>query len=414
MLLGTVFLQPLTARAQAPTIPGPTPPGTSIIPALSASERYDSNIWFAPASLLPPGTQLWDFATTLQGSLKALHKDKNVDVSLNGGVDVNTYVYNKGLNYLSTRADFYSTLNGWAERLAKGAQLRVYDYFRYTPTSPGFLSGGKVGTEDPFLRGIQSFRANTFTNTLHTDGVLPVFRTIGVQGSYAFSTYRVGSPIQTTTSGAVQFFDTNVHTWTAGPRLQMTKLDSVALLYQQNLISQTLAQSTGGTAPINTNTQSVTANYYRATPNWSFSVGGGMTLIEPASKAFPTGSITISNNPERSTTVQLTLSRIASPSFYIAAGALISNVAQVQVIHRYTKLLTFRGSVNYGYSQTVPLETDTTFTNFTLSAGLNYRLTKMVSLDLYADHNDFNTQSPGISYTVLRNAVGFALTVEWK
>ena len=238
--------------------------------------------------------------------------------------------------------------------------------------------------------------------------------TIGVQGSYSFSMYRVGSPIHTTTSGAIQFFDTNVHTWSAGPRLQMTKLDSVALLYQQNLISQTLAQSTGGTAPINTNTQSVTANYYRATPNWSFSVGGGMTLIEPASKAFPTGSITISNNPERSTTVQLTLSRIASPSFYIAAGAMISNVAQVQVIHRYTKLLTFRGSVNYGYSQTVPLETDTTFTNFTLSAGLNYRLTKMVSLDLYYDHNDFNTQSPGISYTVLRNAVGFALTVEWK
>ena len=98
-----------------------------------------------------------------------LHKDKNVEVSLIGGVDVNTYAYNTGLNYLSTRVDFYSTLNGWAERLAKGAQLRVYDFFRYTPTSPGFLSGGKVGTEDPFLRGIQSFRANTFTNTLNSE-----------------------------------------------------------------------------------------------------------------------------------------------------------------------------------------------------------------------------------------------------
>ena len=65
--------------------------------------------------------------------------------------------YNKGLNYISTRADAYSTLNGWAERLARGAQLRVYDYFRYTPTSPGFLSGGKAGTEDPFLRGHSIF-----------------------------------------------------------------------------------------------------------------------------------------------------------------------------------------------------------------------------------------------------------------
>ena len=55
---------------------------------------------------------------------------------------------------------------------------------------------------------------------------------------------------------------------------------------------------------------------------------------------------------------------------------MISNVAQLQVIHRYTKLLTLRGGVNYGYSQTVPLETNTTFRNFPLFTGLNYRLTK--------------------------------------
>ncbi len=218
--MGTVSLQPLIARAQmTTTIPGPTPPGTSIIPALSVSERYDSNVWFAPAQFLPPGTQLWDFVTTVQGSVRALHKDKNVEASLVGGVDGNAYAYNKGLNYISTRVDAYANLNGWAEHFARGAQLRIYDYFRYTPTSPGFLNGGKSGTEDPFLRGIQYFRANTFSNTLNTDGFLPVFRDIGVQGGYSFSVYRVGSPINTTASGAIQFFNTNVHTWSVGPRL---------------------------------------------------------------------------------------------------------------------------------------------------------------------------------------------------
>jgi len=417
MLLGTVFLQPLTVRAQSSYIPGPTPPGTSIIPALSVSERYDSNIWFAPASLLPPDTQLWDFATTLQGSVRALHKDKNVDVSLSGGVDVNTYAYNKGLNYLSTRVDFYSTLNGWAERLAKGAQLRVYDYFRYTPTSPGFLSGGKVGTEDPFLRGIQSFRANTFTNTFSTDGVLPLYRDLGLQGKYSFSIYRVGSPINTTASGAVQFFDTIVQTWSIGPRLQVSRLDGISLLYQKMFISQTLAaagQTQVNAPPTDTNTQSVTANWNRATPNWTFSVAGGMALVEPANKAFPTGNITISNNPERSTNVQLYLSRVAAPSFYLQAGAMISNVAQVQVSKRLTKELTARGSANFGYNEIVPTQSNTTFTNFTLSAGLNYRLTRYMFLDLYYDHNDFQTQSPGLSYVVLRNAVGVALTAEWR
>jgi opacity protein-like surface antigen len=391
----------------------PTQSGTSIIPSVSVSERYDSNIWFAPASLLPPGTQLWDFATTLQGSLKALHKDKNVDVSLTGGVDANAYVYNTALSYYSTRVDLYSNLNGWAEQFVKGARLRVYDYFRYTPTSPGFLTGGKAGTEDPFLRGIQSFRANTFTNTFATDGVLPLYKGLGVQGKYNFALYRVGSPIQTTASGAVNFFDTTVHTWSVGPRLEVSRLDGLAFLYQQSLISQTLSAESGG-PPLDTKTQSVTANWYRTTPNWSFTVAGGVALVDPAGKSFPTATITISNSPERSTTVQLYLSRTASPSFYLQAGATISNVAQLQVTKRLTKELTVRGSANYGYNESVPAEANVKFSSFMLSAGLNYRLTKYMFVDLYYDHNDFNTQSPGLSYVVLRDVVGLSLTAEWR
>ncbi len=93
---------------------------------------------------------------------------------------------------------------------------------------------------------------------------------------------------------------------------------------------------------------------------------------------------------------------------------MISNVAQLQVIHRYTKLLTLRGGVNYGYSQTVPLETNTTFKNLSLFTGLNYRLTKQMSIDLNYDHNDFQTNTPALSYTLLRNAVAIFLTAEWK
>jgi len=139
-----------------------------------------------------------------------------------------------------------------------------------------------------------------------------------------------------------------------------------------------------------------------------------MMVVHPADKAFPTVTILISNNPERSTNVQLSLTRLAAPSFYLAAGALISNVAQVQVSHRLTRLLTLRGSANYGYNQIIPTEANTTFKNFSLSAGVNYRVTRTMSLDLFYDHNDFKSDTPGLSYTVLRNAVGLALTAEWK
>src|SRR5215467_11304816 len=239
-LFWTVTFQPLTAQAQysQPQFQsGPTPPGTSIIPGLSVAERYDTNIYLAPASLLPPGTQLNDFVTTAQGSLKALHKDKNVEASLMGGVDGNLYATNTGLNYISTRVDMYADLSGWAQHFAKRAQLRVYDYFRYTPTSPGFLQGGKSGTEDPFLRGIQSFRANTYSNTASVDGVYPVYRDLGVQAGYSYSLYRVGSILAATSAG-ISYFNTTVNMWTAGPRLQVSQTDSVAILYKQALISQ--------------------------------------------------------------------------------------------------------------------------------------------------------------------------------
>jgi opacity protein-like surface antigen len=62
----------------------------------------------------------------------------------------------------------------------------------------------------------------------------------------------------------------------------------------------------------------------------------------------------------------------------------------------------------------VPAESNVKFTNFTLSAGLNYQLAKYMFVDLYYDHNDFNTQSPGLSYVILRDAVGIGLTVEWR
>jgi hypothetical protein len=340
VFLLTDTLHPLFVHAQATAA---TPSGTTIIPSFGINERYDTNIYMAPSNLLPPGTKVNDFVTALQGNLKVLHKDKDVEASLLGGVDGNLYAYSPGLNYISTRVDTFADLKGLAERLVKGAQFAVYDYFRYTPTSPGFLTGGKAGTEDPFLRGIQSFRANTFSNTLTANAMFPLYKDFGVEGKYSFALYRVGSILAATSTGAT-FFDTTVHTWSAGPRLRLGRVDSIALLYQQSLINQTIAQSNGAGAA-NTNTQSVTANFDRVTPNWRIGVQGGVTLIEPASKAFPTGRLRISNSPERLTTVQLELSRQAAPSFYLVAGAMISNVAQVQITYRMTKLLTLRGSV---------------------------------------------------------------------
>jgi opacity protein-like surface antigen len=383
---------------------------TTFIPTIAVSERYDTNIWMAPAEFLPPGTRLDDFATTLAGGIQTLYKERDIEASLNVGGDFNAYVYNPGLNFFTARLEGYAQLDGWVQRLVKGAHLRVADNFRYTPETPGFVTGVKGAVvEDPFLRGLQSFRANTYSNTASINGSVPVFRDLALDARYSFSIYRVGSVLAASATGA-SFFDTTVHSWSAGPRYILTREDSVAVLYQRSQFTQT---TIGTSLPFDFTTQTLLLDYTRTTPDWKFGIQGGATHLDPADRAYPTATISVSNSLERVTTVRLDLSRKAAPSFFFVGGAMISNVGTIAVSHKLSRLLTLQGSVNYGFNETVP-DRKVKFTNLTAGAGLNYKLTKTMALDLYYTYNDFKTDQTALSFEVIRNLVGFSLTAQWK
>lgn len=396
-LLGAGTLQPVFVHAD-----------TNVIPIGTAAQRYDTNIYFAPPTRLPPGTKTNDFVSTVGGGVQVLHKSREVEANITAAADLNAYVYNPSFNFFTTRLEGQAILDGWVDQLARGAKLRVEERFRYTPESPGFFKGSPGG-DDPFLRGVQGFRANTFSNTVLADGSYPVARDLSLQAKYSFSTFRVGRILAATTTGAT-FFDTNVHTWSVGPQFQLTPVDSISLSYQQNLISQT--RTGGSTGTLLTNTQTLSAGYNRVMPDWTLAFGGGVTLVEPASQAYPTGNIRFSTTPERATTVQLDFSRIASPSLFFTAGAIISNVGRVLVIHRLSERLSLRGSVNYGLNESVPAVT-VRFTNLTTSTGLTYKLTRSMEVDLFYDHSDFKTDAQTLDFTILRDVVGFSLTAKW-
>ena len=245
--IGALALVPIIVHAE-----------TTFIPSLKFSEYYDTNIWFSPAEFLPPGTRLDDFATSLGGRVEMLYKEREIEASLAGGADFNTYAYNTGLNYINTRVEGTVKLDSWLQPLVKGAQLRLADRFRYTPESPAFFTGVKPGVvEDPFLRGIQSFRANTYANTGSVNVLFPVFRDLALDGKYSNSLIKVGSILAATGTGA-SYFNTTINTFSVGPQYKLTRADSLTLSFQRSQISQTL--STGG-VPIETVTQSVMANY---------------------------------------------------------------------------------------------------------------------------------------------------------
>jgi hypothetical protein len=69
-------------QAGPPSIPTPTAvrgSETKVIPSLSLSERYDSNVYFVP------GRNLEDYVTTVSPQLRVIHKRQLVEGMVGGG-----------------------------------------------------------------------------------------------------------------------------------------------------------------------------------------------------------------------------------------------------------------------------------------------------------------------------------------
>ena len=384
---------------------------TTFIPSAYGSGRYDTNIFNVPASRLPPGQDTDDFAGTVGGEAGLVHKSQDVDADLSAGGDFNVYAQNTGLNFVTVRARGSARLDRWVDRMlgSKGARLGVTQRFQYTPEAPGFLTGaGGEIVDDPFFQGIQTIRANTFSNTTGVKAFYPLYRALGLEGGYSFATRRFGSILALTTGG-IQVFDSTVHTWSLGPRYQLTPVDSVAFLYSWNRLNQ--SGSTIGER--RTTYQGLGMSYTREMQNWRFDVEAGTVLIEPASKWFPTGLVRLSYQPTRSIMVQLSGSRRAAPSFFLLSGAMLSNTGRLETRYLLSPRLSVAANARYSLSQP---STDASRTAQFVSVGpaLTYALTKQVSVDLFYLYTFTDNAFITPSFTLSRNQVGFTLSGRWQ
>jgi hypothetical protein len=386
---------------------------TKIIPSAIARGQYDTNVFNRPEQFLPVGTQTSDFITTVGGAVQLLHETRDIEANLKLGGNYNVFVENTALNFFSTTVDGIVGLDRWVDQYVRGAKLRVIEHFRYTPESPGFLTGVREQTivePDGFLRGIQGFRANTFMNTTAISGSYPLSRDLSLEAGYTFALRRIGRIQGGRDIVGVSFFDTNSHTWFGGPRYQLTRNDSIAAVYRQSYILQ--SRSEGGRS-FSTNLVTLAGDYSKSFQEWSFTVEGGVTFIEPAGRTTPTGSIHVRTAPERDTVVTFTVSREARPSFFLQGGATISNLGRVGISHRIYERLIADGSVAYAYNELFP-STDRTFKNFSASSTLSYKLTKDITGSLFYHFTNIDSDSATLLYQFSRHQVGLALTTEWK
>ena len=386
---------------------------TTVIPSAHVSGYYDTNVWGRPKSFLPTGTRLDDFVTTVGGAVQVLHDTRDVEAKIKVGGDFNAYVENTGLNYFNATVNGAIGLDRWVDQYVRGAKLRVIENFRYTPQSPGFLTGVRqsIAQDDTFFTGIQAFRSNTFTNTTSVIGSYPVSRDLALEGGYTFGIRKFGRIYGGDTAG-VRFFNTTTNKWFAGPRYQLSKNDSIAAIYRQSFILQ--SRSNGGRS-FSTNLITLAGNYEKKFQEWELGVEVGVTFIEPGGGRFVTGSLTVSTDVERDTVLRATLLREARPSVFLQGGAVLANLAQAGVSHRIYERLTFDGDAAFGYSEFFDPRrpSDSTFQNFTGSTRLDYKLTRDISAEISYAFSHVKGDA-AIQYQISRHVVGFFLNAEWK
>jgi putative beta-barrel porin BBP2 len=382
---------------------------TKIIPSISISERYDTNVFFAPREFVPSGTKLWDFVTTAAPQVQVLNKNQQADTSISAGVGGNAFINNPDLAFISTNLDATSKLDGWIGRLIPGAKLLVTESFRYTPEPPAFLTGGKPPpTADPFTRGLQGFRANTFSNIASAQGAYALSRTVSIRADYSYSLFRAGTFFVQSTGGGPTFFDTNIQRWSAGPSIRLTRGDTLSLKYQDTQMDQS-----GAGTNLGFTTRAVLAEYVIKTPDWTATMSGGATLLEQGNDLFASGGLVLAWNYDHSTKLQLTGSRDIAPAFFGTGGALISNTVSVGVERRLSKVLSIAGNANYAYSETAPVKVQT-FESYAGSVLLKYLVTRTLSTSLSYTYSHFSFNSPAsVPFVVPRQFVMFSIEAKW-
>ncbi len=250
---------------------------TKITPALTVTERYDSNVFFVQ------GGNLEDYVTAVAPQLRVDHSDRLVTGSLTGTVTGEAYVKNPGLNYIAPSGALTMNLDGLMGQLDKRARLTVSDSFAFTPKPLAFI-GPSTGSEvpDTFVRGIQTQRANSRTNVANVTAGYQFTPVVSLQGMYTNSMFRYGTvfvpPPNTATNqpAGSAFFSTHFQSYSVGPQFTLTPLDVVSVNYQGSRANYDLPS--GATSSFQTQGGTLTW-IHTFTPTFTASGTGGFSVI---------------------------------------------------------------------------------------------------------------------------------------
>ena len=357
---------------------------TTVTPSVRLSERYDSNVYYSPRGDIPQGKKAWDYVTTLAALVDVEDKSRFADSFLKAGVNGNAFVYNSDLAFYSTTVSASSDMTRGVNELVRGLRLQISDSFRYTPEPPAFLTGGQPpGTSDIYTRGIQGYRANTYSNVLQAKSDYSLSRSFSLRTNYSYSIFRRGSIDATSTSvNPVVYFNNKQHSVDMGPTYMFEGGDTLFFKFNYSA-GESKPEGPGATRTYVF--QTIAPEYVTKTlvPGWTLTFSGGPTLVEQGggSRVFMSGLLELATDYDRRTHVEMSVSRQAIPSYYQTPSAMISSVARFYVSYNISRLLRLSADAGYAYGETAPVKTNAYRTVYG-SVALEYSLTQSTRLSL--------------------------------
>lgn len=414
--------------------------GLRIIPLVTMSERYDSNIFFAPKL---QGLDRQDWVTTVSPRLALQDNGRVIGTTLSVGAIGEYYAKNTGLSYVGYNAAGSLNVTGLLRRFIPEASLYVSGSYSYTPIPPAFMGGGAgqanpaVGEEitsqlpvaDTYIRGIQSQRVNTTAYNGSMAGSINYSPNFYIQGSYGYAVASFGGAPAVTqqVSGYRPLVtDTTTHSLSISPIYRLTAQDSVNFNYQY--LKAEFGGNQGGF-----DSHSATVGYQRALDDffiarayggaslYSQDIGGQQATTSAASGqqvAFTGGgSLTWARLSTRAT---LAYSIGLYPNYVGVPGVVLSSNLSMQGMQRVSDEVVAYVSLNYAENRPVGGQggqggqAGIEFRSYNTSESLSYRVSR--SFFVTATHEwglytgNFTGQGED---KIIRNAVTVSLTKAW-
>lgn len=432
-----------------------------VVPTISIIEQYDTNVFFTPKSQLPAGTKPDDIISIFTPQLNFTQSNTLVKTNLSVGAIIQKFAHNSELDNVGFNAAAGIDLSQAVNRvLPRMRAFRVYGAYQYMPSAPAFgaggigggfggggFGGGGFGISGPIDSGLLTQRIRT---TMYNAGFTDSYSlspTTDFQTAYSYSQISFGGALTPAATAPGQtlntVFDTTTHSISAGPTSQISPIDSVSVKYTFTQTSQ--AQFGDFTM------HGGTLGWGRSwTKEWSSSLNGGLTLIEPIpdtssaggqrripATIFPTGGFSVSyaagssflrklgsdikeatagvadvgsflpllsgmNLPGGIATagsyrIALMYNLGVYPSFVQSAGPIYTHTVSLGSTAGITDKLTAQALFNYARSSFTSEAIGTTFSTYGTTVSLNYLITPTLTARLSHQWLNFDIQTSPVS-----------------